>query len=299
VIPNFPDFKCLTWNNREEIEQFTRGFPLYSDFNFTSLYAWNIDGQLKVARLNGNLVVLFCDYLTEKPFLSFLGHNNASETACSLIGYSQRHFNEPSLKLVPECVTQLLCSKSFAISEDRDSFDYIYSTSDFCELPQWPAKYRASQQLRVFLKIYTDYAFKCFRAKEIDANILLELYAQWAFQRNINHIDTNEYRAFERLMNANCNSLCSLIIYVAGKPKGFVVFEILRDSFSINHFSKADISIKGVYEALNWHTAQFLSKLRIAYINFEQDLGIETLRQSKEKYKLHGFMKKFIVGKNL
>ena len=258
MIPNFPDFKCLTWNDKEEVGQFTKDFPPYSDFNFTSLYAWNIDDKVKVSKLNGNLVVLFSDYLTGKPFLSFLGCKNVSDTASSLIEYSRSNFNEPSLKLVPEIVVHSLCAKTFTISEDRDSFDYIYSTSNFYDLPQWPAKYRASQQARTFIKTQNDYYTKCFSIREIDSGVLLKLYKQWAFNRGIDYLATNEFRAFQRLFIEDDKTSYSLILYIAGVPKGFVLFEILPNKFAINHFSKADISYKGIYETMHWHTAKTL-----------------------------------------
>jgi len=93
VLPQFPDFKCLEWNDRKQVEQYTAPFPPYSDFNFTSLYAWDVDNKMRISDLHGNLVILFSDYVTGEAFLSFIGTNNLPETACTLIDYSKNHLH--------------------------------------------------------------------------------------------------------------------------------------------------------------------------------------------------------------
>ena len=132
VLPQFPDFKKLEWTDRHSVEQFTKEFPPYSDFNFVSLWSWNTKDKMMLSQLNGNLVVLFYDYITDTPFLSFIGRNKLSETAHSLIEYSTHHFQEPSLKLIPEIVATQLCSEHFAVEPDENSHDYILSVPYIC-----------------------------------------------------------------------------------------------------------------------------------------------------------------------
>jgi hypothetical protein len=47
---------------------------------------------------------------------------------------------------------------------------------------------------------------------------------------------------------------------------------------------------------LNFYVGQKLKEYNIRYWNFEQDLGIPGLRQSKRKYKPEFYLKKCIVG---
>ena len=63
MITQFPDFKPLELFDKKYIETFTVQFPPYSDFNFTSIWAWNTNDKFQISNLNGNLVVLFYDYL--------------------------------------------------------------------------------------------------------------------------------------------------------------------------------------------------------------------------------------------
>jgi hypothetical protein len=64
MIPQFPKFKKIDLADLKEIEQFTKQFSPYSDYNFISLWAWNINDAVCISKLNGNLVVRFINYLT-------------------------------------------------------------------------------------------------------------------------------------------------------------------------------------------------------------------------------------------
>ena len=81
MIPEFPEFKKLELSDKEDVEAFTKKFPPYSDFNFVSMWSWDIKGEMRLSILNGNLVVRFTDYITGDPFYSFLGNNKTNETA--------------------------------------------------------------------------------------------------------------------------------------------------------------------------------------------------------------------------
>lgn len=85
MIPEFPEFKKLELSDKKDIEQFTSKFPPYSDFNFVSMWSWDIKGEMRVSQLNDNLVVRFTDYLTGEPFYSFLGNNKVNDTAEKLL----------------------------------------------------------------------------------------------------------------------------------------------------------------------------------------------------------------------
>ncbi len=54
MIPEFPNFKKLELSDREEVESVTNKFPPYSDFNFTSMWCWDINEDMRLSKLNGN-----------------------------------------------------------------------------------------------------------------------------------------------------------------------------------------------------------------------------------------------------
>src|SRR3989344_4278099 len=101
-LPEFPKFKNLELSDKEAIEKITHKFPPYSDFNFVSMWSWDVKGEMRVSTLHGNLVVRFTDYLTGQPFYSFLGDSKVNETAEALLQLSKEEGLKAELKLVPE-----------------------------------------------------------------------------------------------------------------------------------------------------------------------------------------------------
>ena len=66
--------------------------------------------------------------------------------------------------------------------------------------------------------------------------------------------------------------------------------------YALSHFAKGDTSHhSAVYNILNWQEARILYSSGIRYYNWEQDLGIEGLRQSKLKYRPAFFLHKYRV----
>src|SRR3989344_7269778 len=127
MIPQFPNFKHVEIADREAVEAHTHRFDPYSDFNFTSLWAWDTSNERMISELNGNLVVKFTDYSTHKPFLSFLGENDTEHTARTLIYYCKAEGLPTTLKLMPEVSVKNIRPSVLRIEEDRDNFDYVYS----------------------------------------------------------------------------------------------------------------------------------------------------------------------------
>src|SRR3989344_4097549 len=102
MIPEFPKFKKLELSDKDDVEKFTSKFPPYSDFNFYSMWGWDIHNNIKLSRLNDNLVVLFKDYISDDSFLSFIGSKKVIETTHQLISFSKKNYKKNFLKLVPE-----------------------------------------------------------------------------------------------------------------------------------------------------------------------------------------------------
>src|SRR5688572_28215219 len=122
MIPEFPHFKKLELKDKEDVEKFTSKFSPYSDFNFVSMWSWDIRGKMGLSMLYGNLVVRFTDYLTGEPFYSFLGNHKANETAAELMNLSQKEGLPLKLQLIPEESVQKINQEKFYIIENRNHF---------------------------------------------------------------------------------------------------------------------------------------------------------------------------------
>lgn len=251
-----------------------------------------------LSQLNGNLVVLFYDYVSETPFLSFIGKNKLSETTSELLDYSKEKYQTDYLKLISEVVASNLSDSEFKILPDEDSHDYILSVSYLGNLNNHSSKENERRiKLKKFLREYPHYSVKQCYGKEVKDDDYLEMFIRWSKNKNHNHWELNEFKAFERLLQNKETDNQILSIYDGDNMIGFATIEILSNDFSICHFAKADASYKGIYDALFWEVSKVLHQCGIKYWNHEQDLGIPGLRIAKKKYKPNFYLKKFTISK--
>ncbi len=297
MIPEFPQFKLLELSDKKDVEKITQKYPPYSDFNFVSMWIWNVFEDMKISLLNENLVVIFNDYLSSKPFISFIGKNKISETASELINFSQKNYKTSSLKLISEEAAKELIKFGFKAVSDRDSHDYVYSTSSLASMDSWTQS-TISKGIRRFIKRYPDYVVKQDSIQEESKDKYLKMFGRWSDNKNItNHFELNEYKAFERLFQIKDKNIKFISLYVKDVLVGFTVYETLPDDYAISHFAKADSAYhSSVYDILNWEEAKILKKFGRKYYNWEQDLGIQGLRHSKLKYKPSFLLKQFIIS---
>lgn len=296
MIPKFPEFKKLELSDEEKIGKITKKFPPYSDFNFVSMWSWNIANKIRISQLHGNLVVHFTDYLIDETFFSFIGENKISETATELITFSKKHYNVNSLKLIPEEIANSLDKSKFTILSDVNSHDYIYSIPHLASMNVWPQS-SLSKGIRRFIKKYSDYVIKQYLIKEISKDKYEEMFQKWAKNKKIkNHLELNEYKALKKLLQIDSKNIKIVSIYLNNILIGFTAHEILANNYAMSHFAKADVSHhSSVYDVLNWEEAKILKNQEIKYYNWEQDLGIQGLRNSKQKYKPSFLLKKFTI----
>lgn len=295
----FPQFVKLRLSHRQIIKQFTNQYAPYSDFDFTSMYTYDTQQKLRWTVLNNNLVVLFTDYLTNKPFLSFLGHHKVIKTAAVLLDYAKKHSLPPVLKLVPEIVIKHSnqWSKYFQIKPDRDNDDYLVLAKEIATLPE--QKYRRKLSLvNKFKRQNPGYDIKISAlSKEAVQNTVLTLFKHW---QKVNHKNSDEteteFMAIKRMcQNAAKLKIFTLLIYVNDQPVAFNTFEIDHKGYAISSFQKADKNFRGIYTVLSHEVARFVYQKHCRYLNYEQDLGIEGLRLSKSLWKPAKFLKKFII----
>jgi hypothetical protein len=74
-----------------------------------------------------------------------------------------------------------------------------------------------------------------------------------------------------------------LIIFVKDRMVSFSIFSRQNQNMADVHFEKYDSEIKGSEQVMCWETAKYLLD-KYEYINREEDMGIEGLRQSKRSY---------------
>jgi len=293
TLPKFPNFKPLEILDKKIIEAITNKFPPYSDFNFLSLWSWNIQGETRISQLHGNLVVRFTDYLTGQPFYSFLGNNRINDTVNALFELSREEKIPQILKLIPEDSIKNLDKNRFKLEEDRDNFDYIYPIE---KLKTYDGnKLRGRRNFCNRFK--NKYSAKVKIIEIPNQDVILSLFLLWAKNKGRTPDEVkNEQEALKKCLLIKNNADIIIIgIFIKEELIAFSICDVLRPKYVILHFEKADERYEGIYSFLMQENAKIFSVNGFKYINFEQDLGIPGLRLSKKSFYPAFFLKKYTI----
>jgi hypothetical protein len=300
MIPEFPNFKNIELPDKESINKFTCQYPPYSDFNFISMWSWDIRGQMKISQLNDNLVVLFNDYLTGEPFYSFLGKNCIEDTVEKIMNFSEKEGFGLKLRLIHEEVRENNTNKRYIFLPDEDNFDYVYNIKDLFECSG--RKYETQRNLiNRFNKQSDGVRVEFFDSLNSLKEDILNLDNDWAKSK----IKTdgvlefrNESEALKRIFDFKDNNLCATCIFKNDVLIAFCINELIPDSdYALAHFAKANILYPGIYAFLLNNNCKFLLAKNKKYLNYEQDLGLPQLRYSKNAFKPIHFLKKYTLIK--
>ncbi len=253
-----------------------------------------------VSELNGNLVVRFTDYSTDEPFLSFLGNYKPVETARTILNYCVANNLPASLRLVPHTTVNGIDVGELIVEEDRDNFDYVLSVSALNSLSGsgfQTKRYKANK----FRKRNPSIRIESLDLS--DAETQRSIYSvvdRWEtdkLRRSVEYEIEHELEAIKRLFaTATCDMYLAVGVASNLELLGFVIIEVLNIEYSVLHFWKCDGRHAGVYDFLLQQTAQLLEVKGVKYINFEQDLGIQSLRHAKASYRPSHFLKKYVVS---
>lgn len=300
TLPNFPEFKDLGLEDKKFFDIYVRDHEPYSDFNFTSLWGYDIDNSAQISMLNGNLVIKMRDYLEDFYFLTFLGQNEIVDTMETLIGHASKCGLYPKLKLVPEHnfgdnISGI--ANDFIIEEDRDHFDYVLSVNDTISLKGNKYK-KIRKKVTKFITAFPEY-----EVRVLDLNLnsskkdVEDTFVRWAKGRDERETVT-EYKATRKIMeNSNYLDIVCLGLYVNDRITGYTISEVLHGEYCLGLFGSYDYDYDGVLQVIEIETLRLFKKMGCSYINIEQDLGIANLRKSKEAWQPERFLKKYVVSR--
>jgi len=294
MLPSFPTFKKLELSDKEEIDTHTGQFPPYSDFEFASLWSWDVKEEMGVSVLYDNLVVKFTDYTTGEPFLTFLGTKSVNETATELLAYSLVTYGQDTLNLIPEVSSVALDPNVFHVEESRDHFDYICDVERHLEYQGNELKSHR-KLLRQFSEAYPDFeSVSLDLTSQVVQGAVADLFRSWNESKGF--IMTSEAFAYERMLSgASSLSLSAVGIRFDGKIIAFHVVSLPPGTCANALFSKADAAYRGIYPTLDHVVARDLLKHDYTHMNIQQDLGIENLRKAKQALHPVYLLKKFDV----
>ncbi|RPJ07649.1 MAG: DUF2156 domain-containing protein [Spirochaetaceae bacterium] len=280
MIPGYPETAEVTLDMKQELgpllKKYNEGI---SEYTFAGLYLFRETHHYRIGRLSEECVVLtgndrgkaFFMLPTELPPREILDTLFASHS---------------ELKGITESKSQVLAQMDYRIAEDRDNFDYLYLRQDLAKLPG--KKFHKKRTfVSGFMKTYAHESKPLLRDTIPVAQAVLE---EW---HTIQGEDGDLAATKEALLHFEELGLCGAVYWVSGKPAAFVIGEpLLENNSYVIHFEKALTSFRGIYQYINKAFASVIPK-KYVYINREQDLGDEGLRQAKLTYRPCDFVKKY------
>lgn len=282
MLPFYPESAELDLSQRSELEPILKEYNEgLSEFTFANLFLFRSKHNYRICILKEN-ILLITGNDSGKPFFILPTRLPEKDILLALFAKYQ------CMKCVSETKQVLLRSLGFRVEEDRDNFDYLYFRSELANLPG-KRFHKKRNLVQGFLNNY-----RCEGQPLLKENIP-DAFAVLAKWHNTQGEPSDLSETAEALQLFTELKLCGAIYYIEKQPVGFVIGEPLVENLSyVIHFEKADTTYKGIYQFINKAFASILPKKYI-YLNREQDLGDEGLRQAKLSYRPCGFIKKYRV----
>lgn len=273
-----------------------------SEYTFTNFYMWRNYYNFRWAEIDD---IFFLAHLNSEGniiwFPPICKTRDQWNIAIDLIKeWSKKHKKPVEIHRVPEIVISQLKKElpnfesEFIISPDRNNWDYLYRKEDLTNLPgKTYANFRKTMN-----KFKSSYKWRYEEITPEIHNEILDLQAEWCdFHAcaDDTSLSQEDQAIYDLLKHWDYFDLIGGVLWMDEKIAAFTIAEQNLNNSVVVHVEKADVSYRGIYENL---VNQFCSTLpdNIEFINREQDLGKENLRNGKMRYHPCGFVEKFLIS---
>ncbi|MBQ7950575.1 MAG: DUF2156 domain-containing protein [Clostridia bacterium] len=276
--------KPLTIHDRKLFYQYYKENPAKCSYlSFANLFLWKDAEEIHYFEYENHLVVTGKSiYDGERYFMMPLGGCLCKKLKAHLDeNFGQSYHIYGITHLDVEKVREN-CGEFFHIERVRDMDNYVYLQEKLCTLAgkklhgkrnhinQFKQQYSYSYEplTSANLDMLRSFIEDWYEKKQVegDTSILLE---KTALENALSHFDALELKGGA--------------IIVEGKVVAFSIGERLNEDTALIHFEKADTTYHGAYPLIN---QEFVKNAwqDVAYINREDDMGIEGLRKAKLSY---------------
>lgn len=265
--------------------------------NFTNLFMWRNIYSIKWTEVDGYLVIK-AGYGNQQFFLQPIGPD---EGAHNVLEAMAEHFREQNLPFMIRGMERFMIDVleewrpgQFDLDGDRDNFDYVYNSKDLIELKG--RKYHSKKNhINSFRRSYSDYQYMELTPEWVPHCIENQL--EWCRKKGCDDDPTLRGESdaiIEVLTRWTELNLTGGLITIGGKVEAFTFGEALNSDTAVIHVEKANPDIRGVYPVINQKFCE-TAWSQLAYINREEDMGLEGLRKAKESYYPVRMIEKFVA----
>jgi uncharacterized protein len=166
----------------------------------------------------------------------------------------------------------------WCFSHAREDADYVYSAEQFRQY-----RGRLLQKKRNLVKqLLAQYDVEVVPYSTTLFSEGEQILETWLENRGKQPGETDDGPCRDALALADQLALEGTIYRIGGQAAGFVLAETIRPGLMVMRFAKALDAYKGLYQHMFQQFCQ--ARPALQWLNFEQDLGIATFRQTKLSY---------------
>jgi len=282
----------LQLKHRELVEHLLASHPpVTCELSFASLFAWRKTRNMSVLEVDDSAVLLVKreqGYMLFGPPLGTISIGTAMDAA-------QAALDAPVIacERIPEPIARLVDPARVPLFEDRNNSDYVYRREDLSELGG--RRYHKKRNLIAQVQAEHACSYEHFSSQLIPE--IKDMQERWCAQHDCGKTPglCHEYRAIMELLDsAHQLDILGGAIRIGGAIQAYALGSTLNANTAAEHFEKAMPKFKGLYQLMNQWFCQNLPT-EIVFVNREQDVGVEGLRQAKESYFPDHMVKKFVA----
>jgi len=274
-------FKTLEFEDYDILKKYLTLYPQIScDYNLSNLFTWGKYYNIKYCIIKERLFLLNPEYcLVFFPLGKYFEAQELKEIYHDIVHSCPKS----ELILIPKDYLDKYpeFANLFTIYESNEWSDYVYSAE---KLLNMPGKKLAKKKnlISQFLRTYQNYSVE--RIHQHHKQDIMDFCSLWKENHDDRDIEL-EFLAIERTFDfwEEIESK-GLLLKVDNKIAAFTIFSPQNQSMLTEHFEKYDYSIKGAAQMIVWELAKYAVDNGFKYVNREQDMNIEGLRQAKRSY---------------
>ena len=290
------DFHKPQFHEKEAYEAILFSCPSRGcEYSFANLNLW---GRQNIAFLHG-CVALFSHFYGRSVYPYPIGNGDKKAVIEAIL-------HDAKMRGIPCRITgmtdadreelEALFPDRFTFRSDRDSSDYIYAIDDLADL-----KGRKFQKKRNHVNRFRAEHpnFEVVPLNACNMPLAQHMINDW-YRIRMKEDPEGNYLLENIALSRACNKYASLgmegiLLMDGGKVLAVTMGSRMgADTFDI-HFEKAREDVDGAYAAVNCEFARYL-RLKypeIAYLDREDDMGLEGLRKAKLSYNPHHMVNKY------
>ncbi len=290
--------KPITLESKELIDSFFRQkCTLSSEFTFTNLFMWQKSYNMHYAMPEGMLTII--PKHGDGPLSATypVGEGDIKAAMRKILDYFEHIGETPLIRLYNDISRYQLeqdFPDTFIFTEDVNSHDYVYRTSDLINLSG--NKYHGKRNHVNRFK--SSYNYEYHRMTPDYKDRCMEMFKGWVDSKkdSVPGIDEQFDAVSTLLNNWEHLDITGGCLTVDGEMVAFSFGEQLcaDGSMAVIHLEHANTDYNGSFAAMN---QQFLEHewSSFEFVNREEDMGLEGLRKAKESYRPVFMVKKYIA----